>query len=203
MTPLSRRLRRIGLMSTRTRLVCILACLLTLALAARALGLDRWFSPALLQSQVREHLALGVLVFVLLFAAGNLMQVPGWVFSSSAVLALGPWWGALLTYVGANLACLSSYLVIRHVGAGGLRALEGRYTQRLFHRLDTRPLQSVTVLRLMFQTVPPLNAALAMSGVPTRPYILGTLIGLPVPILVHSWLWGAVAVWLGWPVGHG
>ena len=38
---------------------------------------------------------------------------------------------------------------------------------------------------MLFQTAPALNYALAMSGVKFRNYLIGTLLGLPLPILVY------------------
>ena len=37
----------------------------------------------------------------------------------------------------------------------------------------------------MFQTVPALNYTLALSGVPFRAYLIGTLLGLPLPIALY------------------
>lgn len=38
---------------------------------------------------------------------------------------------------------------------------------------------------MMFQTLPALNYAPAMSGVRFRTYLLGTLLGLPLPIVLY------------------
>ena len=48
--------------------------------------------------------------------------------------------------------------------------------------LDAHLFASVALLRMLFQTVPALNFALAMSGIKFRNYLVGTLIGLPLPI---------------------
>jgi hypothetical protein len=55
----------------------------------------------------------------------------------------------------------------------------------LLGRLDFRPIVSIVLLRMAFQTVPALNYALAMSGVRFRSYLIGTLLGLPLPILLY------------------
>jgi uncharacterized membrane protein YdjX (TVP38/TMEM64 family) len=52
-------------------------------------------------------------------------------------------------------------------------------------RLHARPIQSVVLLRTVFQTLPALNFALAMSGISFRKYLIGTLCGLPLPIAVY------------------
>ncbi|MNW10228.1 hypothetical protein D3C71_2074000 [compost metagenome] len=43
----------------------------------------------------------------------------------------------------------------------------------------------ITALRVLFQTVPALNYALSLSGVRFRHYLIGTLLGLPLPIALY------------------
>jgi uncharacterized membrane protein YdjX (TVP38/TMEM64 family) len=46
---------------------------------------------------------------------------------------------------------------------------------------------------VLFQTLPALNYALAMSGVRFRAYLLGTLLGLPLPIALYCLFFDALA----------
>jgi uncharacterized membrane protein YdjX (TVP38/TMEM64 family) len=151
---------------------------------------------------IREHFeqnaALGLLIFALLFALGNLMHIPGWLFLASAVLALGPYWGGLATYVAACVGCTLSFAFIRLLGADALRRLDKPWAQRLFAQLDERPFRSVLLLRLVFQTVPTLNAALALSGVRFGSYFWATVLGLPVPIALQVAFFHQLAHWLHW-----
>jgi uncharacterized membrane protein YdjX (TVP38/TMEM64 family) len=57
--------------------------------------------------------------------------------------------------------------------------------QCFLRRLDAHPVQSILLSRVVFQTLPALNYALAMSGVKLRHYIVGTLLGLPLPIALY------------------
>lgn len=43
----------------------------------------------------------------------------------------------------------------------------------------------MAVLRLVFQTAPALNYTLALSGISFREYMIGSLIGLPLPIFIY------------------
>ncbi len=52
-------------------------------------------------------------------------------------------------------------------------------------QLDAHPIRNIVLLRMLFQTVPPLNYALAMSGIRFRDYLVGTLLGLPLPIMAY------------------
>ena len=89
-----------------------------------------------------------------------------------------------------------TYVTIRYLGGDALRGLDNRLAQRLLAGLDRHPLTSIIALRMMFQTVPALNYALALSGVPFRTYLLGTLLGLPLPIALYCLFFDYLVMWL-------
>jgi uncharacterized membrane protein YdjX (TVP38/TMEM64 family) len=190
-------------MAHRHRLWIVLAVLVLLWAAFRVSGLDSHFSVEYLHQRFVEHKLGGFLVFTALFALGNLLQVPGWLFLAAAVLALGEAWGGLTTYAAACATCTSTYWVIRLLGADALRGMQGRISARAFAQLDAHPVRSVMLLRLLFQTAPALNYALALSGVGFIEYLIGTLLGLPVPILLYVMFFGTLAQWFHWPIPHG
>jgi len=152
---------------------------------AEWLGLRDRLNPETVRTWLLAHPLSGLLAFVLLFALGNLAQIPGWIFLAAAVLALGRVWGGMATYVAATFSCLLSFLTIRLIGGDALRQLDSALARKIFARLDAHPVRSVFLLRLLFQTVPALNYALALSGIRFRHYMLGTLLGLPLPIALY------------------
>ncbi len=163
-------------------------------------GIRSQFSLQFLHDSFQRHMLSGLLIFFALFALGNLIQIPGWLFLASAVLTLGELWGGLATYGAACVSCVTTFWVIRLLGADALRELKGKLSAKVFARLDAHPVQSVVILRLLFQTAPALNYALALSGIRFRSYLLGTVLGLPLPILLYSVFLDAVARWLDWPI---
>lgn len=167
------------------RLVAVLLFLGLLLGTFELSGLRQHFSLEFLQQRILEHRISGLLIFVLLFALGNLVQIPGWLFLAAAVLTLGRTTGGLATYVAASISCVVTFLLIRMLGGDALRRLDSRIAERIFRHLDARPIGSIVLLRVLFQTVPALNYALAMSGVKFRNYLIGTLLGLPLPIAVY------------------
>jgi uncharacterized membrane protein YdjX (TVP38/TMEM64 family) len=118
-----------------------------------------------------------LLLFVLLFSLGNRIQIPGWLFLAAAVLTLGRTWGGVVTYVAAVTSCALTFVTIR--------SIDNRIAVRILSQLDRHPIRSVALLRMLFQTAPPLNYALALSGIGWRPYLAGTLLGLPLPIAAY------------------
>lgn len=178
----------------RYRRLILLAVFIGLLLGAFELsGLRGHFTLAALHDALVEHPVGGLLLFVALFSLGNLLHIPGLLFLVAAVLALGRVAGGAMTYVAACVSCVTSFALIRLLGGDALRLIKGRLAGSLMARLDAHPVRSVLLLRLMFQTLPTLNYVLALSGVRFRSHLVGTLLGLPLPIALYCVFFDHVA----------
>ena len=167
------------------RLIGLLVFLLLLLAIAQATGLRSQLNVQFLQERLQANPWSGLAFFVILFCLGNMAQVPGWIFLAAAVYVFGRVNGGLATYVAANVSCLFTFVTIRLVGGNVAATLKSPFAQRLVAQLQAHPVRNVLVLRSLFQTLPALNYALALSGLRLRHYVLGTLLGLPLPIAVY------------------
>ncbi len=172
-------------MQRYSRLFAVIVFLGLLLALFQMSGLRDNFTLAFLHQKFLENELEGLLVFVVLFALGNLIQIPGWIFLAAAVLALGEVRGGLATYFAAVISSVFTFLVIRLLGGNALRQIRGKWFIGLLGRLDAHPVRIIVLLRTLLQTVPALNYALALSGVRFRDYLAGTLLGLPVPIALY------------------
>ena len=179
------------------RLWLILAALLAILAVVELTGLREQFSLSSLRAHLEANPISGLLIFVTAFVVGNLISLPGWPFLAAAILALGTVMGGLVTYLAANVSCLVTFLLVNRVGGDALRDLDSQFAKRMLEKLDQYPLRVVWVLRVVFQTLPGLNYALALSGVRLRHYMLGTLMGLPFPMLVYCFFFDRIALVLG------
>jgi len=167
------------------RLLGVALFLVVLLTVFEVSGLRDHFNLAFIRQLILNHRIGGLILFVLLFSLGNLIQIPGWVFLAAAVLTLGRVWGGVVTYVAAVTSCAFTFVTIRALGGDALRLLKNRVAVRLLRELDAHPIASVALLRILFQTMPALNYALAMSGIRFRTCLVGTLVGLPIPIALY------------------
>ncbi len=172
-------------MSRYQRLLGVLLFLGAVFVIFELSGLRDHLTLAYLRQTILAHEAGGLFIFVAMFSLGNLVQIPGWIFLAAAVLALGAFWGAVVTYIAAIISCGVTFLSIRFLGGDALREMKNKTAMRIFRQLDARPVTSVALLRIFFQTVPVINYALALSGIRVRHYMLGTLLGLPLPIALY------------------
>lgn len=178
------------------RILALVAFLLALLLLAQATALREEFSLVHLRQVLQANLLSGLAVFVLLFVLGNLMQIPGWVFLAAAVLVLGRTLGGVASYIAASISCLCTFGVVRAIGADALQRWDNAFATRLLAHLHAHPIGSVVLLRTVFQTLPALNYALALSGIRFRHYLAGTLLGLPLPIALYCVFFDFVAAHL-------
>jgi uncharacterized membrane protein YdjX (TVP38/TMEM64 family) len=167
------------------RLLFVLLFFAVLFVGAQWSGLRQHFSLPFLRQTLSDNPATGLVVFVLLFTLGNLIQVPGWIFLASAVLVLGKVAGGLETYLAASVSCAFTFVAVRWLGGDAVRNLSNPWARRLVTQLHSHPMRNVVLLRTLFQTLPALNYTLAMSGIGFRKYMAATLVGLPLPIAVY------------------
>lgn len=132
----------------------------------------------------------GVLAFTALFAAGQLLRVPGPVFVATSVAVYGRNFGTLVALLGALVSVTVSFAVVRTF-AGTVRT-DVQLVRRLLSKIDSRPVMTVALLRLTLQTAPLLNYALPMTTVRWRDHLLGSMFGLPVPVALMSYFLGCV-----------
>src|SRR5260370_36770534 len=89
-------------------------------------GLRDHFNLAFIQQLILQHRIGGLMLFVLLFSLGNLIQIPGWVFLAAAVLTLGRVWGGAVTYFAAFPSCAFTFVMIQALGGYGFGLLKNR-----------------------------------------------------------------------------
>jgi len=181
------------LMRPYQRIISV-ALLLTILLAVfEFTHLRGQINLVFLQQEIQAHRLGGLVLFIVLFALGNLIQVPGWMFLAAAVLALGKTTGGIITYVAAVISCCVTFFTIRFVGKDALQQLNNKTALKIMSKLHAHPIRSIALLRVMFQTMPAFNYALAMSGIKFRKYLAGTLLGLPLPIALYCLFFDSLA----------
>ncbi len=176
----------------RKKLISIVAFFGVLFLVVELSGLRTQLSPEAIRALFVEHTVVGLVFFCVAFSVGNLLYVPGWVFLVGAVYALGKEWGGVATFIAGLCSSTLSFFVIRYFGGTALRSLNHRWADKVFASLDERPVISVALLRLLFQTLPALTYALALADIRFRHYFFGTFLGLPIPIFLYCYFFEVV-----------
>lgn len=149
---------------------------------ARVTGLSDSMSVEYVRDLMQTTGAWGFFAFVGIFTVGELMHVPGLIFVGAASVAYGQALGVAASFAGALTSVVVSFLLIRAIGGQPLSDFERPFVRKVFARLEEQPIRTVAVLRVLFILSPALNYALAMSKVRFRDFVLGSALGLALPI---------------------
>jgi uncharacterized membrane protein YdjX (TVP38/TMEM64 family) len=176
---------------SRAAAASVILALVAAAIVARRSGVD----AEMLQ---RELVALGwpaAPLFIVVFAVGELLHLPGILFVLVARVVFGPCSGFFLGYAGAVVALTVSFAVARQLVSAARATREPwrpriRFLRRAFERLEARPVRTIAVLRLVLWLAPPLTYALATTRIRARDHLVGCAIGLVVPVLAVDLLGG-------------
>lgn len=167
----------------RYRLLFLTLVVLGLWIAAWATGVSGRFTFERIRSVLAGRGLWGVVAFTVVFSAGQLLRVPSFVFVAAAVATYGRNSGILVALLGALISATVSFAVVRTFAGRALADVQQPLIRRLLTNIDSRPVLTVALLRLVFQTAPPLNYALPMTAVGWRDHLVGSLLGLPAPVI--------------------
>jgi len=157
-----------------------------LVLLGKVTGVYQHLHRAEIQERLASAGLWGPALYLAVFAVGELIHIPGTLFIAAAVLAYGRGLGTPLAFVGAILSLSVTFVVVRAVGGKPLVAIRWAFVRRLLAHLEERPIRTVVALRTVLWLTPQLNYALALSSVSFRDYVIGSTLGLVVPVVAVS-----------------
>ena len=177
----------------KSRLLFLTVVIIGLWLAAWVTGVTGLFTSESIRRVVGPRSLWGVAAFIALFSAGQLLRVPSTVFVAAAVAIYGRSLGTVVALLGALVSATVTFAVVRAFAGQALADVQRPVVRHLLSKIDRRPVATVALLRLLFQTAPPLNYALAMTAIRWRDHLVGSVLGLPVPVT-------AIAFFFDWIV---
>jgi uncharacterized membrane protein YdjX (TVP38/TMEM64 family) len=167
------RLQRAGL---------VLVALATLYAVGKVSGLDQYLHAARMREAVDAAGELGPLLFVSVFVAAVVAQIPGipFVLLAPALFSWPKAW--LLCTLASNVAVLLNFELVRRIGGMPLSDLKQPLLRRILASLDARPIVAVALLRTLTIMFPPVTSALALTKLRTRDHAIGSLLGMLLPV---------------------
>lgn len=167
----------------QTTLYRVLVFFIMMFILAEVTGIRENLNPTYIKNLFEKNLYLSIFIYALLFIIGNFLHIPGGVFLVGIILALGKLQGGVITYFVAVLSCMVSYFVIGYFAKGSLNKIDHKIINKFIGQIDEHPIRTVFILRFIMQSGPILNYTLATTKVSTKNYFIGTVLGLPIPIV--------------------
>jgi uncharacterized membrane protein YdjX (TVP38/TMEM64 family) len=169
--------------------VALIAVLLGATIYLFATNEDLFRNPQLIKAEVLRWGAWGPVGFMLLYAFGPSLLVPGAVMTLAAGLAFGTVWGSVYSVVGADLGALVAFAAGRFLGKGFVnRLLSGRFGETL-DKIARNGFQIILYLRV-FPVIPynALNLLAGASPIAFRDYFWASMIGMVPGTILFAFL---------------
>lgn len=173
-----------------TRALPRLALLLALgAVIAIAASQRDVLDVAAIEQQVRQAGALGPALFMVLFAIGTVVFLPGTLFGLAGGALFGPVWGSVFNLAGASLGAAAAFLIARHAASAWVRGKAGPRLDHLIRGVEEEGWRFVAFVRLVplfpFNL---LNYALGLTRIKFRDYLLATVVCMAPGTIAFTWL---------------
>lgn len=142
-----------------------------------------------LESWIGSLGAWAPIVFVLIYAVGTVLLVPGSIFDAAGGILFGPVWGSLFNLAGAVLGATCAFLISRHFAADWVARIGGNRLDRVMRGVEENGWQFVAFVRLV--PIFPYNIfnyLLGLTRIPLLPYVLASTVFMVPATVAYTWL---------------
>jgi uncharacterized membrane protein YdjX (TVP38/TMEM64 family) len=138
------------------------------------------------------------LLFVLIYAAGVCLFLPGTLLTALGAAVFGPYWGFLYVWIGAMIGASLAFLIGRYLGRDFAASLIGDRLKRYDDAIGRNGFTTVLYLRLVYFPFTPMNFGMGLTRVRFWDYFSGTALGIIVGTFIFTFFVGTIKeVWAG------
>jgi uncharacterized membrane protein YdjX (TVP38/TMEM64 family) len=136
------------------------------------------------------------LVFILIYAAGVCLFIPGTLLTAIGAAIFGPYWGFLYVWLAAMLGAAAAFLIGRYLGREFAASLIGDRLRKYDDAIERNGFATVLYLRLVYFPFTPMNFGMGLTKVRFRDYLWGTGLGILVGTFIFTFFVGTIKeVW--------
>lgn len=136
------------------------------------------------------------LVFMIVYAVGVCLFLPGTLLTGLGAAIFGPYWGFLYVWVGAMLGATAAFWIGRTLGREFAASLIGDKLKKYDEAIERNGFATVLYLRLVYFPFTPMNFGMGLTKVRFWDYFFGTGLGIIVGTFIFTFFIGTVKeVW--------
>jgi uncharacterized membrane protein YdjX (TVP38/TMEM64 family) len=156
-----------------------------------------YFSPQALRGFLAAAGVWAPLAFIIVYAAGVCLFIPGTLLTTLGAAIFGAYWGFVYVWFGAMLGASSAFVIGRTLGRDFAASLIGDKLRRYDDAVERNGFATVLYLRLVYFPFTPMNFGMGLTKVRFWDYFFGTGLGIIVGTFIFTFLVGAVReVWI-------
>lgn len=130
--------------------------------------------------------------FMVLYAAGVCLFVPGTLLAIIGAALFGPYLGFVYVWGGAMVGACLAFLIGRHLGRDFATGLIGDRLKRYDRAIERNGFATTLYLRLIYFPFTLMNFGMGLTGVKFRDYFFGTALGILVGTFIFTFAIGTI-----------
>jgi uncharacterized membrane protein YdjX (TVP38/TMEM64 family) len=139
---------------------------------------------------------LAPLAFMVVYAVGVCLFVPGTLLTTLGAAIFGPYFGFLYVWLGAMVGSSLAFFIGRYLGRDFAASLIGDRLRKYDEGIERNGFTTVLYLRLVYFPFTPMNFGMGLTGVRFWDYFFGTALGIIVGTFIFTFFVGTVKdVW--------
>jgi uncharacterized membrane protein YdjX (TVP38/TMEM64 family) len=135
-------------------------------------------------------------LFILIYATGVCLFVPGTLLTGIGAAIFGPYWGFLYVWFGAMAGAGAAFVIGRTLGREFAAGLIGNKLKKYDDAIERNGFATVLYLRLVYFPFTPMNFGMGLTKVRFWDYFMGTGLGIIVGTFIFTFFIGTLKqVW--------
>jgi uncharacterized membrane protein YdjX (TVP38/TMEM64 family) len=139
-------------------------------------------------------------VYIIIYAAGICLFLPGTLLTGLGAAIFGAYWGFLYVWVGAMLGSSAAFYIGRTLGREFAASLIGSKLKKYDDAIEHNGFATVLYLRLVYFPFTPMNFGMGLTKVRFLDYFWGTGLGIIVGTFIFTFFIGTLKE--VWASGH-
>jgi uncharacterized membrane protein YdjX (TVP38/TMEM64 family) len=186
------RLRRTAFVKAAILLIFIVAAVVTV----RVTGVREFLTVDKLGALLAAAGLWAPIAFILIYAVGVCLFIPGTLLTALGAAIFGPYWGFVYVWLAAMLGAAGAFLIGRYLGREFAASLIGNRLQKYDDAIERNGFATVLYLRLVYFPFTPMNFGMGLTKVRFRDYLWGTGLGILAGTFIFTFFVGTVKeVW--------
>jgi uncharacterized membrane protein YdjX (TVP38/TMEM64 family) len=132
------------------------------------------------------------IVYMLVYAVGVCMFLPGTLLTGLGAAIFGAYWGFLYVWVGAMLGAGAAFIIGRTLGREFASSLIGDRLKKYDDAIERNGFATVLYLRLVYFPFTPMNFGMGLTKVRFWDYFTGTALGIIVGTFIFTFFIGTL-----------
>ncbi len=136
-------------------------------------------------------------VYMIFYAIGVCLFVPGTLLTGLGAAIFGAYWGFLYVWIGAMLGAVAAFFIGRTLGRDFAASIIGGKLKKYDDAIERNGFATVLYLRLVYFPFTPMNFGMGLTKVRFWDYFAGTGLGIIVGTFIFTFFIGTLKdVWV-------